>query len=454
MHILTLGLNHHTAPVAVRERVALGGERLAVALAATRGETREAVILATCNRTELYAVTAHVDSGARALRRVLAAVTMAADGDLPAGGTLESCLYEHVDGGTVRHLLRVAAGLDSLVVGEPQILGQVREAFDAALAAGTTGPILAQLPRTALSAGKEARTVTDIARGATSISHAAVELARKECQTHDRGLRDRAVLVIGAGKMATLAAIALAGHGARVTVLNRTAARAAALAERLGGQAQPFDQLPHVLAGCDIVIASTGATEPVITPALLGPVLPLRAGRPLLLLDIAVPRNIDPASGTLPGVTLRNIDDLQRTVAAGVATRAGETAKVEAILDRHAATFWDWYRAREVAPTIAALRDKAEAIRDAELAKTLARLGHLDERDRNAITALSVAIANKLLHEPTTRLKHPGDGGDFVVAVAELFGLPKPAQERSDGGVGEEAVTVTTIEDHRAALSQ
>lgn len=443
MHILTLGLNHHTAPVAVRERVALGGERLAAALAAARAETREAVILATCNRTELYAVTAHVDSGARALRRVLAALTVAADGDAPAGATLGSYLYEYADGGAVRHLLRVAAGLDSLVVGEPQILGQVREAFDAALAAGTTGPILAQLLRTALSAGKEARTVTEIARGATSISHAAVELARAECQTagHGRGhgLHDRAVLVIGAGKMATLAAIALAGHGARVMVVNRTAARAAALAERLGGRARPFDQLPDALAGCDIVIASTGAAEPVITPDLLGPVLPLRGGRPLLLLDIAVPRNIDPASGALPGVTLRNIDDLQRTVAAGVAARAGEVDKVEAILGRHAATFWDWYRAREVAPTIAALRDQAEAIRKAELAKTLARLGHLDERDRNAIAALSVAIANKLLHEPTTRLKRPGDGGDFVHAATELFGLPKWGQECAGGAASKEA---------------
>ncbi|MDP9374974.1 MAG: glutamyl-tRNA reductase, partial [Chloroflexota bacterium] len=308
MHILALGLNHQTAPVAVREGLALEGGRLAGALAAARAETREAVVLATCNRTEIYAVTAHVESGFRALRRLL--VAQHAGGPTLEPAALEPFLYEWTDAGAVRHLLRVAAGLDSLIVGEPQILGQVRDAYGSALAAGTTGPVLAQLLRTALSAGKEARTATEIARGAASIAHAAVELARTEIG----GLRDRAVLVIGAGKMAALAAGALAGHGARLTIANRTADRAEALAAQLGGRATAFERLGEALVDCDVVIASTGAPEPVITPALLEPVLPLREGRPLLFLDIAVPRDVDPAVDYLPGVALRNIDHLQGTV--------------------------------------------------------------------------------------------------------------------------------------------
>ena len=455
MHILALGLNHRTAPVAVRERLALDGGRLAEALAAMRAETREAVVLATCNRTELYAVTAHVESGFRALRRVVASLGAAGGGE-PETLALEPFLHEWADADAVRHLLRVAAGLDSLIVGEPQIMGQVRDAFAAAQGAGTTGPILARLLRTALEAGKEARTVTGIARGAASISHAAVELARAEIpdcgpgapwgaiadsRNRSGSLRGRAVLVIGAGEMAALAAGALVGHGARVTVVNRTEERAVELATRLGGRARPFEELPAALGECDIALTSTGAMEPIVTPGLLGPVLPQRAGRPLLLLDIAVPRDVDPAVGALPGVTLRNIDDLRETVGAGLTARGDEVGKVEALLDRHAADFHDWYRAREVVPTIAALRAKAEAIREGELAKALGRLGHLDDRDRNAVAALSVAIANKLIHGPMTRLKDPADGGDYVAAANELFDLPRPRPRGEHAPVERETVT-------------
>ena len=433
MHVLALGLNHRTAPVALRERLALDGERLPAALAAVRAEVREAVILATCNRTEVYAVTAHVPTGARALRRVLAA--QVAEG--LTAEELEPYLYEHADAEAVRHLLRVAAGLDSLVLGEPQILGQVREAKRAAQEAGALGPILSRLLRAALSAGKEARTATGIARNAGSIAHAAVELAREECG----GLRGRSVLVIGAGKMAALTGGALAADAAKqapgvaeatetaVTIVNRTAERAEALAARLGGRVRPYAEFGAALAECDIAIAATGAPEPVITAELLAPALAARQGRPILLLDIAVPRDVAPEVAALPGVTLRNIDDLQGTVAKGLAARAAEIGKVEALLARHAAAFWEWHQAREVAPTIAALREKAEAIRAAELTRALNRLAHLDERDRNAVAALSVAIANKLLHEPTMRLKRPEDGSDFVRAATELFGLSRQEPE-------------------------
>jgi glutamyl-tRNA reductase len=221
-----------------------------------------------------------------------------------------------------------------------------------------------------------------------------------------------------------------------VTIVNRAGERAEALAARLGGRARPYAELGAALAECDIAIAATGAPEPVVTAELLAPALAGRQGRPLLLLDIAVPRDVAPEVAALPGVTLRNIDDLQGTVAKGLAARAAEIGKVEALLARHAAAFWEWHQAREVAPTIAALREKAEAIRAAELARALGRLGHLDERDRNAVAALSVAIANKLLHEPTMRLKRPEDGSDFVRAATELFGLSR--QEPEDRIVIEE----------------
>ncbi|HEX5504480.1 MAG TPA: glutamyl-tRNA reductase [Thermomicrobiales bacterium] len=427
MHILALGLNHRTAPVTLRERFALDGERLATALAAARAETREVVILSTCNRTEVYAVTAHVESGLRALRRLLAAQA--------PGAALAPCLYELVDADAAGHLLRVAAGLDSLILGEPQILGQVRGALAAAREAGAAGPVLTRLCHTALAAGKEARATTGIARNAASVGHAAITLAREICG----GLAGREVLVLGAGKMAALTAGALVaaaskGAPAALTIVNRTPERAAELAARLGGRARPFADLPDALVAADIVVAATGAPEPLVTPEVLAPALARRAGRPLLLLDIAVPRDVAPAVGTLPGVTLRDIDDLQGTVAAGLAARRDEVAAVEALLDRHAAAFWEWQRARDVAPTITALRAKAEEIRAAELARTLARLGHLDERDRNTVAALSVAIANKLLHEPTMRLKRPGDGGDYARAAAELFGLAGDDAAGESGG--------------------
>lgn len=423
MHLLAIGLNHHSAPVEIRERLALGGERLPAQLAALRDETQEAVILATCNRTELYAVTAHLASGLRATRRLLA-------NQLHAPAALDHHLYECRDEGAVRQLLRVAAGLDSLILGEPQILGQVRDAVLAARQAGTSGPVLDRLFETALAAGKEARTVTGIARGAASIGHAAIEVARRELG----GLGGRAVLVIGAGKMATLAARALlaaaaeGGAPSSLVILNRSPERATALASELGGTGRSLLALPEEVSRCDVIIASTGSSTPLITTRLVA----RRGGRPLLILDLAVPRDVEPGVAALPGITLRNIDDLRDTVAAGVASRGGEVAHVELLLERYAARFWVWQKARAAVPTIAALQARATAIRDEELSKTLGRLGHLNERDRNAVCALAVAVTNKLLHAPLTRLKQPA-GAEFAHAARELFGL---SEQVSAGGSG------------------
>lgn len=426
MHLLTVGLNHHSAPIDLRERIALDGATLPLLLAALRAETREAVVLSTCNRNELYAVTAHRTSGARALRRFLADQV-----DEGIRGELDCHLYEYADEDAVCHLLRVAAGLDSLILGEPQILGQLRAALAAARAATTTGPVLDRLFETALAAGKEARATTGIARGAASIGHAAIEVARRELG----GLGGRTVLVIGAGKMATIAARALnaatpkSGASATIIVLNRTPERAAALADELGGTALPFHTLAAQLSRCDVAIASTGASTPLITTALLAPVLTARPERPLLILDLAVPRDVAPEVGKLHGVTLRNIDDLRDTVTAGIATRGRERAHVEQLLTGHAARFWAWRTARTVVPAIAALQARGRAIRTEELSRALSRLEHLSSRDRNVVAALATAITNKLLHAPIARLKHPGDGSDYARAAHELFGL---AQDRDD----------------------
>lgn len=412
MHLLVVGLNHTTAALDVRGQLALGGDRLAPALAALRGYAVEGAILSTCNRTEIYALTGHAASGLRNVKRFLADQS-----GLPAE-EIEPHLYDYHGEEAARHLCRVAAGLDSMILGEPQILGQVADAHEAALAAGTAGPVLAQLCRTAISAGKQARTETDIARNAVSLGHAAVTLARERFGD----LRERPVLVVGLGEINTVAAHNLAAAGARVTVVNRTLARACAWAEHAGGGVRPWAELGAALAEADIVVSGTAATEPVLTAAMIRAAQAARGARPLLLIDLAVPRDIEPVAEELAGVVLYDMDGMQALCQANMAGRSREVVKVEALLDGHVARFAAWLGERQVAPTIAALRERAERIRQAELEKTLARLGDLDERERNAVAALSHAIVNKILHEPSIRLKH-ADGRDYAAAVRELFAL-------------------------------
>jgi glutamyl-tRNA reductase len=327
-------------------------------------------------------------------------------------------LYVHHGIAAARHLCRVAAGLDSMILGEPQILGQVVAAHQAALAQTTVGPVLAQLFRTAIAAGKQARTETEIARNAVSVGHAAVELARGIFGS----LRGRAVLVIGLGQIGKVAAANLAAAGARLTLINRTAERAAARAVQLAAEARPWAELPAALAASDIVVSGTSATEPVVSAALVRAAVQARRGQPLLLIDLAVPRDVDPAAGRLPTVFLYDIDRLQEICRANMTERAGEIAAVEAIVDQQVERFAAWLEERQVVPTIAALRGQAERIRQAELDKALARLSHLSERERNTIAALSHAIVNKLLHEPSIRLKQARSRGHAQV-VRELFAL-------------------------------
>ena len=412
MHLLVIGLNHTTAALDLRGRLALAGDHLAPALAALRDYAREGAILSTCNRTEVYALTGHQTTGTRSLQRFLADQS-----GVPAA-ELEAHLYVYHGVEAARHLCRVAAGLDSMILGEPQILGQVADAHAAALAAGTAGPVLAQLFRTAIEAGKQARTDTAIARNAVSLGHAAVELARGIFG----GLAGRPVLVVGLGEIGRDAARNLVDHGARVTVVNRTFARAAAWAAETGALARPWAELPQALAASDIVLSSTAAEAPVITAAMVVAALRARRGQPLLLIDQAVPRDIEPAAGRLPNVFLYDMDRLQEICRANLAERGREVAKVELIIAAAVDRFLGWLDERQVAPTIAALREQAERIRQSELEKALGRLPHLSERERNAVIAMSHAIVNKLLHAPSTRLKH-ASGRDYAQALRELFAL-------------------------------
>lgn len=421
MPILAVGLTYLDAPVELRERLALPSAQLDQALDTLAEFVAEGVIVSTCNRTEVYASVAHHATGVRALTRFLARV----------GGLDEQALSVHLrdhwQEASVRHLFRVAAGLDSMIIGEGQVLGQVREAYERAASRGPVGAELARLFNRALAVGKRARTETAIARNAVSVSHAAVDLARRALG----GLRQATVLVIGAGKMGELAARSLRERGAgRVILMNRTEQRADSLVEQLGGEAWPLSELDAGLRAADIVITSTTSDHYVITRESVAAALAQRQERPLAIVDIAVPRDVEPTVAELPGAHLFNVDDLRDVCASNLHQRRREATKVESIIEDEVEKYVRWWQSREVAPTIAALMQRAEAIRQDELTRALARLGPLSDRERNAINALTTAIVNKMLHDPITRLKERGsglDGKPYVHAIRELFDLP-PAE--------------------------
>jgi len=417
--ILALGIDHRQADVRVRERLTIAEPELPAALAALREQIAEGVILSTCNRTELYAHVGHRESWRRVAGRLLADV---------CGVPLErfgSALVERWQQDAVRHLFRVATGLESMIVGEHQILGQVRAAAEVAQAAGTAGPLMAALFRDAIALGKRARSESGIARHAVSVSSAAVELARSALGQ----LHGRTVLVVGAGRMGSLAARSLVDQAAgRLLITSRTAARAEALASKLGGRALAFERLLDGLVDSDLVISATASPGHVVTAELVRAALASRPGRSLVVVDIAVPRDVEPAAAQIPGCVLHNIDDLVAVQQVNLAKRRLEGVKVEALIDREVDKFMEWWEGREVAPTIADLVARAEEIRVAELERGLSRLGSLSDRDRNAVNALTVAIVNKMLHQPIVQLKQRGGQHDarvYVHAVRELFGLPE-----------------------------
>ena len=424
-----VGLSHKSAPVAVRERVALSGDLLRDALVDLhrRGGVQEAMVVSTCNRVEVYVYAERPEAGRRFF--------------LDRSAEAEGHLYERTGREAVRHLFRVAASLDSMVVGEPQILGQVKEAYGVASAAESAGTFISRLCNRAFATAKRVRTETEIAKGAGSVSQVAVELVEKIFGD----LKGRAVLLVGAGKMGALSAKALRDLGAdRLLVTNRSPERAAALAADVGGQAEPWETLHSLLALADVVIVSTGAPTYVITRELAAHVMKARRQRSICFIDLAVPRNVDPASGELSNVYAYDIDDLQRVVIQTHAARAEEAIRAEAIIEAEVMAFARERETRAALPVLAALRRRAEEIALAEAERTIAHVGErLDEKGRRSVEAMARAIVNKLLHGPTARLKEAAASGDSDLpgAAAELFGVEVEPEEGRRGERDAEAAT-------------
>jgi glutamyl-tRNA reductase len=414
--VVVIGLNHRTAPLDLLERMAVGEGQLPKALhdLCTRPNLSEALVLSTCNRTEVYAVAERFHGAYSDIRGFLADFSF-----LPPEEFADH-LYVHYDTAAVAHLMSVAAGLDSAVLGESEIQGQVKHAWERARDQGAAGPTLNLLLRHALEAGKRARSETGIARNIASVSQAAVAMAGE----HVGGITGTTVLVLGAGDMGEGMAVALAGAGAaRVLVANRTPGRAAALAARIGGEPVPLVELPERLAEADVLLTSTGSRAPIIEPGDVEPMMAGR-GRPLLIVDIAVPRDVDPGVGDVEGVTLLDMDDLRRFAALGVAERRREVAAVETILNAEIDRYLGATSAREVAPMIVALRQRAEAVRASELDRFRGRYDDLDPRQLELVEAVTRGLVAKLLHQPTVVLKDAAGsarGDRLVAALRELF---------------------------------
>jgi len=416
LFLLAVGLSHKTAPLEVRERAALTPEAVKAALRSLPRHILGGVILSTCNRCEVYALGTDSSLSPQELEAFLSSQRGLGLGDF------SPYTYVHTQEEAMRHLFRVTAGVDSMVLGEDQIQGQVRQALDLALGARSCPRPLSRLFRHALMVGKRARRETLISHYPVSVSHVAVLLARKL-------LGDLApcnIIIISAGETGKLTGRIVKGCGAgQVIVTNRTYSRAQALARTLGGQAVPFSQLPQVMAASDIVISSTGAPGFILGPSQVAESMAGRPQRPLLLIDIAVPRDIDPGVKGIPGVSLYNIDDLQAISQVGLEERQREVKRVEAIVEEEIGRAKRWWRAQEAVPAIIALREKAEAIRQREIEKSLKAMG-LPPHGRERVDRLTRAILNKLLHPTITRLKRdPG----LRQAAMELFGLEEKPPE-------------------------
>jgi glutamyl-tRNA reductase len=409
--IFLVGLSHKSAPIEVRERVALTGDLLKAALCELRAaeSVAEAFVVSTCNRVEVYVQA----DGIEPARRFFTERAPEAD----------EHLYAKIGVEAIRHLFRVSASLDSMVVGEQQILGQVKEAYGLASAAEAAGPFMSRLCNRAFATAKRVRTETDIGRGATSMSQVAVELVEKIFGD----LKGRSILLVGAGKMGALSAKALAVLGAdRILVTNRSPERGLALAEQVGGAFRGWDELPRLLVEAGVVIVSTGAPTYVVTRDLVQQAMKARRHRSLCLIDLAVPRNVDPACADLDEVFAYDVDDMEKVVTATQEARRGEALRAEAIVEAEVMAFAKERDARAALPVLAQLRRHAEQIARAEAERTLSHLGpKLDEKGKKSVEAMAQAIVNKLLHGPTARLKAAaatGDG-DLPGAAAELFGI-------------------------------
>lgn len=421
MSLVVVGLNHKTAPIELLEKLAISDEMLPKALTQLGNyeHVLEGAILSTCNRIEVYTVVSKFHGGAQDVRNFLAEFCHVAPEDFV------DQLYTYHEEGAVRHLFRVAAGIDSMVVGESEILGQVRRAFQAASAEGMVQRKLNYALRQALRVGKRSRTETAIGRNPVSISSAAVELARRAFP--HQSLDGKQVVVVGAGKMGRLAMQALRQAGAAdITVVNRGEERAREAEAEFHVHRRSFDELSEAIADADIVISSTTAIEPVIDAPLVERSLKLRENKPLFFVDIAVPRDVDQNVADLPGVLVRDIDDLRGVVEAGVGSRLTEVSKVEAIITEELGHFLDWERASEIGPTVATLVQRAESIRVEEVVRARNAFGALSESQQQALDQVTRRIVAKLLHSPVTRAKELASskqGAAYLAALRELFEL-------------------------------
>ncbi len=416
MQISLLGINHNSAPVSIRERVALSPTRLDAALSDLHDYVPQGIVLSTCNRTEVYLAStdpAPVLKGAHSF--------LCAESKLPHE-QLKPYTYNYQHLEAVNHLFQVASGLDSLILGEYEILGQVRQALDAAERSQHVGLPLLQLFRQALQTGRRVRDETEISRNALSVSSVAVELASSALGSLD-GCK---VLVIGAGEAGQLATKAFVQRGVtQILVSSRSLDRVEQLAEKLGGLAIPFHQLAEAIVSADVIVSCTGAPHFILGPALVQETMNQRPHRPLVIIDIAVPRDVEPEAANINNVFLYDIDALTNIANTNRKERQGEIEKASAIIAEESDKFNTWWHTIEVRPTVSALVKKAEAIRRIQLEKTLKKLPDLSEEERTRIDALTRSIVKKLLHQPINHLKNDGERGQYIQTVHEIFELEK-----------------------------
>ncbi len=422
MHILSLGLSHTSAPVHLRERLIFNEEQIRASLSRLScghlsGNIAEMVILSTCNRIEIYSVSSQDTFTELEI--------FLSDARGAARDEFISHLYHHKNVDAARHLFNVAAGLDSLVVGEPQILGQVTRALELARGQNTAGPVLNRLFQSAIHAGKRARTETGISRNPASVSSLAASLSQRVVHH----IAEAQIVILGAGEMAELAVEALLKRGAnRILVVNRTLERAHSLAHRWGAQATTFENLNAALASADIVIASTGAPHTIVTTEMVNQIMQARQQRPLVLIDIAVPRNIDPETANISYVRLYDIDNLNAQLEHSLAERMAEVPQVKTILEEELSQFAEYMKSLEMIPIIVDIRQQAELIRQEVLEKTLRRLPDLTETERDRIEAMTQALVKKLLEAPTHRLRAEAScphAPEYAAVARTLFGLHK-----------------------------
>src|SRR5215813_9575630 len=420
MHIVVVGLSHKTAPVEVREKLAVPESRLGEALTrlCSYSGVREGLLLSTCNRVEVYAVVDEIEAGYGRIQEFLADAHFSVSSE-----QLTPHLYWHSGDRAIGHLFRVAASLDSMIIGESQILGQLKDAFEVALTHKTTGVILNKVVKKAISVAKRVRTETKIAEMAVSVSYAAVELARKIFSD----LSEKTVLLVGAGEMAKLAARHFVANGVRhVRVTTRSPYQASELADKFNGTAVPFEQFGEDMASADIVLVSTGAAHYLVGTDDVQRAVKQRMNRPMFLIDISVPRNIDPAVRHVDNAFLFDIDDLKFRVEQNRDERLQEAEQAERMVLQEVGVVRQWLQSLEVTPTIVALKTRVEDIKRAEVEKALARLAHLPPQERALVETMASTIVNKLIHNTMVTLKSEvtsADGAAFVEAARRFFNL-------------------------------